>query len=66
MKKITCIHRDGYRGYDDGKELVMAEGDTREVSDAKHAQLEEDFPKGLFDFKGAPHKTKASAEDDGE
>ena len=58
MPKVTCITPDGYRGYDGTTEVIVEDGGTIDVSDAKAAQLKEDFP-DWFDFSGkAPRRPR--------
>jgi len=65
MAKVTCITPDGYRGSDGDVGLNLQEGDTVDVSDAKHAQLKDDFP-DWFDFTGKAHRPKKADPEDEE
>lgn len=54
-KKITCLLRHGYTGFDGDKEINFAYGETKPVSEDKFAQLQADFgdeKPAWFDFKG--------------
>jgi hypothetical protein len=60
MPKITLVADESYHGTDNGKPLDMQPGDSADVSDAKAAQLFEDFPDR---FKKGGGRRRAAAAD---
>ncbi len=63
MAKVRLVGQEIYRGWDGPVEFVLYEGEEREVSAEKAAQLVSDFPHD-FDVDGKKAKKPSKKEED--